>query len=341
MVFRVVDESNFYYFMIDYLQQVLMFKMENGEWVELVPAYQDTSLRVEPGAENTFGVLVLGDYIEFYLNGTLVGTAVDRVQKIGGPRPAHYTYSDSDSLVSAVFDDFAYLPLTIDGHPSLDEDAVLPLGTVRVGGTIIRDGIGGNAAQLGALDAGQIVVALARAADNSQVFGYARGAAGWIAADTIDLTLDAEPYSIQALPVLSQEATGTTVEVWPVVWPDDEALTDVIGTESDATSVPAVLMIAYGQTVQDTIADDGTQTWLFSGVAGDVITLGTAADDSALDLYIRLLGPDGTPAIEDDDSGLGLNPLIENFTLPQSGLYTIEIESLGPGGPFQLALAKN
>jgi hypothetical protein len=161
LVFRVFDGSNFYYFTVDHLQQVLIFKMVDGEWIELAPLAGNPSVQVGPDQANTFGVLVLGDYFEFYLNGELVGAVVDRSFKAGGPRPTTFTYEESDNVVVAAFDDFAYLPLEITGLPSLVENATLPLGTARLSGAIIRAGADDTSAQIGELSLGQMVVALA------------------------------------------------------------------------------------------------------------------------------------------------------------------------------------
>jgi hypothetical protein len=149
----------------------------------------------------------------------------------------------------------------------------------------------------------------------------------------INLALEDEPFAIQSLPILDAATQGTDVGLWPVVWPDDSTTSTTV----DST-LPA---IAYGQTLDGVIPDNGTLTWTFTGTAGDTVTLGTVSDDSALDLYIRVLGPDGVLVTENDDDGPGLNPLIEGFVLPVNGVYTIEVKSLGPGGSFQLGLASN
>lgn len=62
----------------------------------------------------------------------------------------------------------------------------------------------------------------------------------------------------------------------------------------------------------------------FDGNAGDVISI--SADDSpetAVDPLIALLAPDGTPIAGDDDFGGGLNSLISDFELPETGTYTL------------------
>ncbi|MBN1565597.1 MAG: hypothetical protein JXA10_17260, partial [Anaerolineae bacterium] len=331
LVFRVLDGSNYYYYAVTYDQEVWIFKVQDGEWSALVLLATNPNVNVGRDQVNTLGVLVLGDYLEFYLNGELVGVAVDRLLQTGGVRMASYTYEDSSNLTVVAFDNFAYLPLAVAGQPSLTEAGVLPLGTVaNLSGAVIRAGTAETSEQLATLDVDQVVVALARTEDNTQLFVYTQGVAGWLPASAVTLTLADEPFSVYGLPLLPAGFDGQVIDLWPVTWP-----------ETDQPQPVNAARIAYGQTLGNVVPDDGTVTWAFKGAAGDVIALGTVSDVSSLDLYLRLFGPDGTLVIEDDDSGPGLNPLVEGYTLPATGVYTVEIACLGPGGAFRLALAKN
>jgi hypothetical protein len=60
-----------------------------------------------------------------------------------------------------------------------------------------------------------------------------------------------------------------------------------------------------------------------------------------LDSYLQLLGPDGQELIRDDDGGVSLNSLIEEYILPETGEYTIVSSSYGSNsrGKLQPALA--
>ncbi len=84
--------------------------------------------------------------------------------------------------------------------------------------------------------------------------------------------------------------------------------------------------LAYGQEVPGEIRDDTfEQRYVFEGRAGDnvLIDMQRANDDeSFLDTYLILLGPDGDEIARDDDSGQGLNSQIQ-ATLPVDGNYTI------------------
>ncbi|MBZ0279903.1 MAG: pre-peptidase C-terminal domain-containing protein [Anaerolineae bacterium] len=59
----------------------------------------------------------------------------------------------------------------------------------------------------------------------------------------------------------------------------------------------------------------------FEGRAGDVISFTMTSDD--FDAYLTLQGPNGRTVIEDDDSGGGRNASIDNYTLLESGTYTL------------------
>ncbi len=84
--------------------------------------------------------------------------------------------------------------------------------------------------------------------------------------------------------------------------------------------------IAPGQTVSGTIVLPGGDEWTFSGIAGQRVTISMFAD---FDTYLELRGPEGTVLTSDDDSGGNMQSRISNFTLPQTGTYTIIARSFG------------
>lgn len=69
--------------------------------------------------------------------------------------------------------------------------------------------------------------------------------------------------------------------------------------------------------------------WTFDGTAGDRVTI--AMNSSAFDTYLELWRGSST-VTTNDDGGEGLNSLIEDFVLPQSGTYTIWARSFGHSG---------
>lgn len=80
--------------------------------------------------------------------------------------------------------------------------------------------------------------------------------------------------------------------------------------------------LVYGDSVEGSYANAAApDSYLFEGRAGDVVTIALASED--FDPLIILLAPDGDELTRDDDSGDGLNALIAEFELPESGVYTI------------------
>ncbi len=339
LAFRVVDGSNFYLFSISHAGQYKLESAVDGNWSTLIEPAVDNSIQVGRDAQNTLGVLVVGDYIEVYLNGKLVGSVVDSAHTAGGARPASYTYVDSNSPVLAAFDDFAYVPLTIAGNPDLVNEGIAITGRAGPSGTKILSAAEANATVLETVGADKPIVALARTDDNQFIYGYARGATGWLSADSVTLQRAGESSAIQALPILGSSAVGERVGVWPVIWPDEGS---PIPAGPTPTSPPQSMMLAYGQTITDTIEDGTSDLWIFSGIEGDTITLEvTSSGDANMDLMMNLLNGTGTETLAfNDDDGPGLNPLIENFSLPASGTYMIEIESFVGSGSYTLRLTK-
>ncbi|MBE2183176.1 MAG: hypothetical protein IAE89_07105 [Anaerolineae bacterium] len=87
------------------------------------------------------------------------------------------------------------------------------------------------------------------------------------------------------------------------------------------------------------------QRWQFVGEAGQVITL--AATDlmrrDVLDMRLRLTAPSGAVIAENDDQqGIALwgdyDSYISSVTLPESGLYTVDVDRISGDGTYTLAL---
>ncbi|MCL4877401.1 MAG: pre-peptidase C-terminal domain-containing protein [Anaerolineae bacterium] len=95
--------------------------------------------------------------------------------------------------------------------------------------------------------------------------------------------------------------------------------------------------ISYGETIETTLENGGKPEFNFTGTQGDVVTISINAPfDGLMELYDE----SGTLVASDDDSGGDLNPKIENFTLPSSGVYTITISAFGgnASGSFTITL---
>ncbi len=55
---------------------------------------------------------------------------------------------------------------------------------------------------------------------------------------------------------------------------------------------------------------------------------------------MTVFGPENENLISNDDDGPGLDPLIQNFTLPANGIYTIQIDALSGSGSYDLSLTE-
>jgi hypothetical protein len=100
--------------------------------------------------------------------------------------------------------------------------------------------------------------------------------------------------------------------------------------------------ITYGQTVTGTVNSLDFNVWTFSGTTGDVVTIAAnVGSPPTFDPMITLVSPTGVELAFNDDIifGVNLNALISNFTLPETGTYTIIVEGFGTtAGPYSLTL---
>ena len=82
------------------------------------------------------------------------------------------------------------------------------------------------------------------------------------------------------------------------------------------------------------------QTFEFFYNAGDIVTVGVtgAGEDPLLDPTLTVNGPSGVVIDSDDDSGLGLNPLV-TFIAPETGTYSAIVAafSIFRGGDFTIS----
>jgi hypothetical protein len=71
-----------------------------------------------------------------------------------------------------------------------------------------------------------------------------------------------------------------------------------------------------------------------------VVNVTMDAADDILDCYLELYGPDGAFLTDDDDSGVGYDALIEYYTLPSDGDYSVVTRGgeFGATGAYTLAL---
>lgn len=100
--------------------------------------------------------------------------------------------------------------------------------------------------------------------------------------------------------------------------------------------------LVSGQRV-DGHLDTGTEQdrYTFIALAGSVVTIeANAVNPGVPDLLLFLEGPSGAVLASDDNSGAGANARINNFELPETGVYTVVVTSVPNTGTgaYQLSI---
>ena len=82
--------------------------------------------------------------------------------------------------------------------------------------------------------------------------------------------------------------------------------------------------LSYGTSVTGKISGDNEDDlYAFYGRNGEVVSISMTRVDGNLDAYLELLNAAQEVAARNDDSGGGQNSLIDNFSLPATGMYYI------------------
>jgi hypothetical protein len=92
---------------------------------------------------------------------------------------------------------------------------------------------------------------------------------------------------------------------------------------NDDEAIPLAESIIYpGKPVEGEIATRFGQEWNFRGCKGDLVTVSLESEE--FDTYLELYEPGSRdPLASDDNSGGGSNALIEAFSLPETGYFTL------------------
>ncbi|MCX7682479.1 MAG: PPC domain-containing protein [Anaerolineae bacterium] len=99
--------------------------------------------------------------------------------------------------------------------------------------------------------------------------------------------------------------------------------------------------LEQGKEVRGTLPGNGSHTWTFIGKEGDEVSMAMTVVEGEMDAYLELYSPAGELLISDDDSGGGLDALIEYYLLPVSGEYrVIASEVAGEPGSYRLKLER-
>jgi hypothetical protein len=126
--------------------------------------------------------------------------------------------------------------------------------------------------------------------------------------------------------------TGGTYEIGTAMG------TEIPGWEAFGPATAADLF--YGDTVSGDLMSAAGEQWVFSANAGDSIDISLTSDD--FDPFLALFSPEGEYLTCDDDGGVDLMARISGYTLPVSGLYTLDVLSYLPDslGAYTLALTQ-
>ena len=83
------------------------------------------------------------------------------------------------------------------------------------------------------------------------------------------------------------------------------------------------------------------RVWSLEGQAGQIVTIAMDEEQSSIDPFLTLVGPNGQILAADDNSGRDVNSKIDHFILPETGSYTIIPRSLDTDtGAYRLSLKK-
>ncbi|MBZ0280692.1 MAG: TIR domain-containing protein, partial [Anaerolineae bacterium] len=152
----------------------------------------------------------------------------------------------------------------------------------------------------------------------------------------------------------------STIPIWtPIASPTASNTPTSSSTPTVTPTIPAFTPILAG-TAQIGDNDGEIQTgeaqiWTYQGTIGEIVTIRVNADKPAnrstsaqrleqglLDTYFILRAPDGSTLIEVDDidPAIVTDSLLENFTLPENGIYEIEVRGWdnSTGGEYTLII---
>ena len=98
--------------------------------------------------------------------------------------------------------------------------------------------------------------------------------------------------------------------------------------------------LTASQPVTGTISPRVSDFWTFEGKAGQAVTVDMVSDDSDLDTYLTILGPDLRLLDDDDNSGVTTNSRIHAPLLPSDGVYLVVAGGFGGSeGAYRLVFS--
>lgn len=97
--------------------------------------------------------------------------------------------------------------------------------------------------------------------------------------------------------------------------------------------------IAVGQEINGQLPANGTQTWVFEGNAGEMVSIILAPLDEQFDALLEVVGPEGTVLVNLDEGFSGDAEVVANLELAVTGEYVIVVQEFNDrGGRYALSL---
>ncbi len=171
---------------------------------------------------------------------------------------------------------------------------------------------------------------------------------GWLAVALQDGSIVRAAANGTITPITAGLAGISTLDFAPsgdlmIGWSD--GYIGLLTTSASPNRVGSTTIVPFAPVLGALSERISSQQWQFAGEAGQVITL-AAADlmrRDALDMVLTLISPSGAVIAENDDQqGIALwgnyDSYIPSFTLPESGIYTVDVSRISGEGSYALAL---
>ncbi len=98
--------------------------------------------------------------------------------------------------------------------------------------------------------------------------------------------------------------------------------------------------VLSGQVVTGELTVNAEQDrYEFMALEGALVTIEASRISGTADLMLALEGPSGVLLVSDDDGGPGNTPAIRNFTLPETGRYSVVVTAVSGYGAYELSLS--
>lgn len=142
-----------------------------------------------------------------------------------------------------------------------------------------------------------------------------------------DIVINAQDSSPANQPEIIDEFVADTSGVYEVLVYEKsgQSASYVLNFYEDTSSIINIFegLFTGSTSGTDMLEEDSDDYWVFYAEENDVITFSVDPVDANADLFITLWGEDGDVAESDND--IGENEVIEDFVIPRTGIYSIQI----------------